>query len=66
MLADPGSPRGERPLDRWYGLELRAEAADLPDRIGGRVYARFDHGAEPIAWRLWRVTRQLLLQVLHV
>ncbi len=66
MLADPGSPRGERPLDRWYGLELRAEADGLSDRIGGRVFARFDHGAEPVAWRIWRATRQLLLQVLHV
>ena len=66
MLADPSSPRGERPLDRWYGLELRAEADSLSDRIGGRVFARFDHGAEPVAWRIWRATRQLLLQVLHV
>ena len=53
MLADPTSPRGERPLDRWHGIDLAAQtgtqADTLSERIGGRVFARFDHGTEPVA-----------------
>ena len=66
MLLDPTSPHRDRPLDRWYEIEVRADSAAPPERIGGRVFARFDLGAEPLAWRLLRSARQSLLRGLHV
>ena len=66
MLVDPSSPNRDRPLDRYYQIELGVRDSDLLARIGGRVYARFDHGAEPIAQRVIRSTRQLLLRALNV
>ena len=66
MLLDPTSPRRERPLDRWYELVIATVDAPPPERIGCRVYVRFDLGVEPIAWRLLRSARQLVLKAPNV
>ncbi len=34
--------------------------------IGGRVHVRFDHGWEPIGWRLYRSLRQVFLKRFNV
>jgi putative peptide zinc metalloprotease protein len=68
MLADPGSPGHDRPLDRWYAFEiaLTDADADAAQRIGGHAAVRFDLGSEPIAWRVARGARQLLLRTLNI
>jgi putative peptide zinc metalloprotease protein len=63
---DPVDPQGLRTLEPLYQLEL-----SLPDgagvrEIGGRVFVRFDHGAEPVAWRSARAVRRLFLGRLGV
>ncbi|MGA3397594.1 MAG: hypothetical protein ABSC95_00135 [Acetobacteraceae bacterium] len=40
--------------------------ADSGVWIGGRAYVRFDHGEEPLGWRLLRGLRQLFLHRLDV
>ncbi|MFO1100575.1 MAG: peptidase M50 [Xanthobacteraceae bacterium] len=65
ILLDPSSPNRDRPLEQFYQVELAVPRAKLA-RIGGRVFARFDHGEEPIAWRFLRNARQLLLRALNV
>ncbi len=65
MLLDPTNPKQQRPLDQFFEIELRLDGKPV-DRIGGRVFARFDHGAEPLAWRGLRAARQLFLRVVHV
>jgi putative peptide zinc metalloprotease protein len=64
MLLDPASPKNERPLERFYEVELRPAEATPAERIGSHAYARFDFGAEPVAWRLLRGLRQLFLRTL--
>jgi putative peptide zinc metalloprotease protein len=66
ILLDPSSPNHDRPLDRFYQIELAVPDSKLLERIGGRVFVRFDHGAEPIAQRFMRSTRQVLLRALNV
>jgi putative peptide zinc metalloprotease protein len=66
MLLDPSSPNHDRPLDRFYQVELAVPDSNLFERIGSRVFVRFDHGGEPIAWRALRGARQLLLRALNV
>ncbi|MBL8701263.1 MAG: peptidase M50 [Alphaproteobacteria bacterium] len=66
MLLDPSSPRGERPLERWFEIEVRPDRPTPGDRIGGHVYARFDLGSEPVAWRILRALRQSMLRSLRV
>jgi putative peptide zinc metalloprotease protein len=65
MLLDPTSPKQQRPLDKFYEVELQLDGKAV-DHIGGRAFARFDHGAEPLAWRGLRALRQLFLRVVHV
>ena len=66
ILLDPTSPHHDRPLGRWYEIEVRANNATPVQRIGGHVFVRFDLGAEPIAWRILRSLRQSLLKAMHV
>jgi putative peptide zinc metalloprotease protein len=66
ILLDPASPNHDRPLEKFYEVELTVADPGLLQRIGSRVFARFDHGSEPIAWRVLRSARQLLLRALNV
>lgn len=65
MLLDPDYPKQQRPLDKFYEVDLQLNDQSI-DRIGGRAFVRFDHGMEPIAWRTVRELRQLFLRVVHV
>ncbi len=65
MLLDPASPRRERPLDRWYEVVIRATGDVPPQRLGARVFVRFDLGSEALGWRLLRTARQLLPRLLN-
>jgi putative peptide zinc metalloprotease protein len=47
-----------------FDLELPAHAGLL--NVGGRVYVRFDHGQEPLAWRWYRSASQLFLRRFNV
>ena len=49
-----------------FQFDLRLPADADARRIGGRVYVRFDHGAEPLAWRALRALRRLFLGRLGV
>ena len=65
MLTDPSSPGHDRPLDRWFAFDIAlSDTAQL--RIGAHAAARFDLGGEPVAWRLARGTRQLVLRTLNL
>ena len=65
MLLDPSNPKQQRPLDEFYEIELKLVGTTV-GRIGGHVFARFDQGSEPLAWRGLRALRQLFLRVVHV
>jgi putative peptide zinc metalloprotease protein len=52
-------------VERFYQVELAVPDADLLARIGGRVFVRFDHGDEPIAWRILRSVRQMVLRAFN-
>ena len=61
FATDPADQEGVRTLEPVFLLDL-AVAQHLPERIGGRVWVRFDLGYEPLGQRaLWRL-RQLLLR----
>lgn len=61
IVLDPTSGNVQTALDPLFQFDLTAplSAADL--RIGQRVYVRFDHGAEPVFFRILRNLRQLFL-----
>jgi putative peptide zinc metalloprotease protein len=58
VAMDPANP--ERSLQPWYRADLTFDAPRaLPP--GLRVYVRFDHGSEPLGYRLWRFVRRQFL-----
>jgi len=54
----------ERPvaLNPVFHFELRLPAAEGEMHLGERVHVRFDHGAEPVAFQMWRAGRRLFLR----
>ncbi|PWB92652.1 PqqD family peptide modification chaperone [Methylosinus sporium] len=62
IALDPTRTDAPRALESQFHIDLRVAPQDEQMNIGERVYVRFDHGAEPIARRLWRASRQLLLR----
>jgi putative peptide zinc metalloprotease protein len=62
IALDPTKTDAPRALETQFQIELRVAPQEARMNIGERVYVRFDHGAEPVAWRLWRSLRQLLLR----
>jgi len=58
---DPRQTKEPKTLDPWFAFEL-----ELPQTqaltLGEHVYVRFEHGAEPLAARLYRSVRQLFMR----
>lgn len=64
FAVDPTDSAGVTILEDVFHLELQLE--EPVSRLGGRVYVRFDHGLEPLAWQWYRSLRQLFLSRFHV
>ena len=61
VATDPRQTDAPTALARWFEFEL--ELPGKPARaLGERVYVRFDHGWEPLAWRIGRSVRQLFMK----
>ena len=58
---DPADKDGLRTREPVVVLDFKVPARTL-ERIGGKVWVRFDHGAQPLAQRWYRQVRQVLLQ----
>ncbi len=66
MPLDPSDAAGTRSIESHFEVELELPA-ELPLlNAGGRVYVRFDHGAEPLGFQWYRRVRQLFLARFHV
>lgn len=59
IAMDPTDP--SRTLDKVFQLDLSIPAAADAKLVGSRVFVRFDHGSEPLAYRTYRRLRQLFL-----
>lgn len=66
IALDPGSPEGAKALQNLFQLELRIDSPVTVSAIGGRVHVRFDHGWEPLGWRVYRSVRQVFLKRFNV
>ena len=66
IALNPGRPEAARALQTLFQLELRMDPPVAVSAIGGRVHVRFDHGWEPIGWRLYRSLRQVFLKRFNV
>jgi len=61
VALNPQSARDMKALQTHFELEVELLGAPPAGR-GGRVYVRFEHGAEPVAQQVYRSIRQLFLR----
>lgn len=58
---DPADPDGTRSLEPVFLFDVAVPSKAI-ERVGGRVWVRFDHGTAPLASQWYRRASQLLLQ----
>ncbi|HYZ34544.1 MAG TPA: hypothetical protein VE684_19945 [Crenalkalicoccus sp.] len=66
LALDPRAREPDTALQPFFVVDVALPPDVAPERWGERAWVRFDHGAEPIANRLWRWARQTFLRVFHV
>ncbi len=66
IALNPDRPETAKALQSLFQLELRMDPPVTVSAIGGRVQVRFDHGWEPVGWRLYRSLRQIFLKRFNV
>jgi putative peptide zinc metalloprotease protein len=59
---DPRDSQGVTTLGRVFQLDLVLPAEVRSAYLGARVFVRFDHGYEPVAFQVYRAARQLFLR----
>ena len=65
IVPDPAYPSGMKALRSIYLFEVTPDDPMDQPLIGERALLRFDHGAEPLGWRILRTLRQLFLRSLN-
>ena len=63
---DPSGVGGDIALRKVFQFELKLDPAATALQVGGRVFVRFDHGTEALAWQAYRALRQLFLSKFDV
>jgi putative peptide zinc metalloprotease protein len=66
IALDPRDSNQRRVLANLLHIDIRLSESRETSSIGGRVYVRFFHGAEPLASRLYRSIRQIFLKTFQV
>lgn len=66
VVMDTSDPDNMKALAKVLQLELGFTLPLRVSTMGGRAYVRFDHGEEPLAWRIYRNIRQLFLRRFNV
>ena len=65
IAVDPGTGRPQA-IQALFLFDLALSGGLPMNALGERVYVRFDHGREAVAWRALRAARQLFLSHLRV
>jgi putative peptide zinc metalloprotease protein len=66
ILLDPTKTDRPKPLESLFHFDLRITGSVPRSHLGGRVYVRFEHPPEPVAYRIGRAVRQLFLRQFSV
>ena len=66
FAVDPTEPTGRQMLEPVFLFDVKPDASIGFPLVGERALVRFDHGPEPVAFRIWRGVRQLFLSRFNV
>lgn len=61
IATDPRDSKGPKTLQRMFQFDVVLTGIPRPAVYGERVYVRFDHDKEPLAWQWYRGIRLLFL-----
>ena len=62
ITVDPSDPEGTTATEDIFLVDIALPSHVGVERVGTRVHIRFEHDKEPLAGRLYRMIRQLLLR----
>jgi putative peptide zinc metalloprotease protein len=62
IAIDPTDEQHLRALEMVFQMDVKLPASEVPQRIGERVYVRFQHDDRTLAWRIGRTLRQMFLK----
>jgi len=66
IAVDPREMAGIKAFQKFFLFDILLPPPQREYNVGGRVYVRFDHGREPLAYRWYRSIRQLFLKKFNV
>ncbi|QSA97862.1 hypothetical protein [Methylococcus sp. EFPC2] len=66
IAVDPSDKQGAKAFETVFQFDIALPEQSALRNLGGRVYVRFDHGSEPLAWQAYRKLRQLFLSKFSV
>jgi len=66
IAVDPREMAGIKAFQKFFLFDILLPPPQRVYNVGGRVYVRFDHGREPLAYRWYRSLRQLFLRKFNV
>jgi putative peptide zinc metalloprotease protein len=66
IAIDPRDMMGTKAFQKIFLFDLELPTYEGLYNVGGRVHVRFDHGKEPLVWRLYRGVRQLFLRRFNI
>jgi len=66
IVLDPSNSEAPQALANLMHVELVPLIEQPVENLGARVYVRFSHGSEPLAFRMYRAVRQVFLRNFNV
>ncbi len=66
IALDPRQAMGAQAYQRVFLFDIKLPSYEGLYNVGGRIYVRFDHGREPLVWRLYRSLRQVFLKRFNI
>jgi putative peptide zinc metalloprotease protein len=62
IAIDPRDASGVKTFTKVFLFDIGLPPPEGLYKVGGRIFVRFDHGEEPLAWRWYRGIRRLFLR----
>ena len=62
LALDPSDAQGMKAFQKIFLFDIELPKDSAMFKVGQRVYVRFDHGSEPLAWRWYQALREVLLR----
>ena len=66
IAVDPRDTKGPKTLERMFQIDVALDDMIHATHFGQRVFVRFEHQMEPIAFRIYRSVRLLFLSSFNV